>query len=131
MRLIPKAPKISLAHAAICALIAFPLIARAQNAATDAPKLDTHGIVVANMDASVKPGSAKVECEPGKLQGTCSGGCSGSCEASGSAKCEGTCSGKCEGKCDGECDGPDLPFVATILTSPSRGDRRGPARRGD
>jgi endothelin-converting enzyme/putative endopeptidase len=45
------------AHAVICAILALPLLAaQAQNAATDAPKQETHGIVVANMDASIKPG---------------------------------------------------------------------------
>ncbi len=45
-----KSSEIPLALAAICALIAFPLLA------ADAPKPETHGIVVANMDASVAPG---------------------------------------------------------------------------
>ena len=57
MRFKPRSSDISLAHAAICALIALPLLAaQPQNASIDAPKQDTHGIVVANMDASVKPG---------------------------------------------------------------------------
>ena len=57
MRLTNKASKLFLAHAAIFVLIALPqFAARAQRSSTDAPKQDTHGIVVANMDASVKPG---------------------------------------------------------------------------
>jgi putative endopeptidase len=45
------------AHAVICALLALPLLAvQAQNTAPDAPKQETHGIAVANMDAAVKPG---------------------------------------------------------------------------
>ena len=57
MRLTPKPPKISLARAAIFALVALPIFAaRPQNTSTDAPKQNTHGIGVANMDASVKPG---------------------------------------------------------------------------
>ena len=67
--------------------------------------MDVVADCAAKCDATVKPGSAKVECEPGKLQGTCSGGCSGSCDVQAGAKCEGTCSGKCEGKCNGKCDG--------------------------
>src|SRR5439155_3575700 len=47
-------------------------------------------------DASIKPGSAKVECEPGKLSGECGGSCEGSCDMKASAKCEGTCQGKCD-----------------------------------
>jgi len=57
MTLTNKASKLFLAHAAIFVLIALPqFAARAQRSSTDAPKQDTHGIVVANMDASVKPG---------------------------------------------------------------------------
>jgi endothelin-converting enzyme/putative endopeptidase len=57
MRVKPKSPKILLALAAVAVLIALPrLAAPAQNPSTGAPKQDTHGIVVANMDASVKPG---------------------------------------------------------------------------
>jgi putative endopeptidase len=57
MRFKPRSSGISLAHAAICALIALPLLAaQPQTTSIDAPKQDTHGIVVANMDASVKPG---------------------------------------------------------------------------
>ncbi len=64
-------------------------------------------------DANIKPGEAKVECEPGKLSGTCSAQCSGSCDMTAAAKCDGSCSGTCDatmkgscsGKCDGKCDG--------------------------
>jgi hypothetical protein len=67
----------------------------------------------AKCDATVTPGSAKVECEPGKLQGECSAKCKGSCEMSAAASCTGTCQGSCDatfsgtcgGKCDGKCDG--------------------------
>src|ERR1700682_493607 len=57
MTLTNKASKLFLAHAAIFVLIALPqFAARAQKSSTDAPKQDTHGIAVANMDVSVKPG---------------------------------------------------------------------------
>src|SRR5258708_20061796 len=57
MRFLRKFSKFSLAHAAICAVIALPLLpAHAQNASIDAPKQGKHGIAVANMRASVKPG---------------------------------------------------------------------------
>ncbi len=74
----------------------------------------------AKCDATVKPGSAKVECEGGKISGQCSGKCDGECDVQAGAKCEGTCSGectgecsadisgKCDGTCDGKCDGKDL-----------------------
>jgi hypothetical protein len=69
----------------------------------------------AQCDASVKPGSAKVECEPGKLSGSCGGECSGTCDMSAEGSCEGTCEGSCEasfkgscgGECVGKCDGKD------------------------
>ena len=52
-----KASESVLARAAICFLIALPLlVVQAQKAPVDQPKKDTHGIVVANMDTSVKPG---------------------------------------------------------------------------
>ena len=52
-----KSSELLLAHVAIFALITLPpLAAQAQNALADAPNQDTHGIVVANLDASVKPG---------------------------------------------------------------------------
>jgi hypothetical protein len=64
-------------------------------------------------DATVKPGSAQVKCEGGKLQGQCSGKCQGECEASAAAQCTGECRGTCDadvkgacsGKCGGKCDG--------------------------
>jgi len=64
-------------------------------------------------DANVKPGSAKVECEGGKVSGECSGKCEGECDVQAGAKCEGSCSGECSGecsadisgKCDGDCQG--------------------------
>jgi len=53
MRLSPNFPRRALYSAAAGVLLAFgALAARTQ----DAPKQETHGIVVANMDASVKPG---------------------------------------------------------------------------
>jgi putative endopeptidase len=57
MKFTPKSMKVFLVQATICALIAPPLFAaQSQNAPSDAPKTDTHGIVVSNMDTSVKPG---------------------------------------------------------------------------
>jgi hypothetical protein len=70
-------------------------------------------------DANIKPGSAKVECEGGKISGECSGKCEGECDVQAGAKCEGSCSGecsgecsadisgKCDGTCEGKCDGKD------------------------
>jgi hypothetical protein len=64
---------------------------------------------VAQCDAEIDPGSAEVQCEPGKLAGTCDGQCTGSCELQGAAQCQGTCNGSCsasfEGRCDGACKG--------------------------
>jgi hypothetical protein len=64
-------------------------------------------------DASASGGSAKVECEAGKLQGTCDAQCTGSCDLTAAAACSGTCAGtcdanvkgKCGGNCNGKCDG--------------------------
>jgi putative endopeptidase len=57
MRLTLNFPHRTLARAAACALLALaPLAAHSQNAPKDTPKQDTHGIVLANMDPSVKPG---------------------------------------------------------------------------
>ncbi len=68
-------------------------------------------------DATIKPGSAKVTCEGGKLSGKCDAKCEGTCDVEAGAKCEGTCggnckgdcsaeiSGKCDGTCNGKCDG--------------------------
>lgn len=69
----------------------------------------------ASCDATIEPGSAKVECEGGELSGACGAECSGSCEMSAGASCSGTCEGSCEagfkgtceGACDGKCDGKD------------------------
>jgi len=70
-------------------------------------------------DATIKPGSAKVTCEGGKLSGKCDAKCEGTCDVQAGAKCEGTCggtckgecsadiSGKCDGTCNGKCDGKD------------------------
>jgi hypothetical protein len=77
--------------------------------------MDAMADCAAKCDATVKPGSAKVECEPGKLSGSCSGECSGSCDMSAAGSCEGTCEGSCEanfkgdcgGECVGKCDGKD------------------------
>ncbi len=41
-------------------------------------------------DATVKPGSAKVTCEGGKLSGKCDAKCEGTCELDAGAKCEGS-----------------------------------------
>jgi hypothetical protein len=75
--------------------------------------IDAYADCAGHCDASIKPGEAKVECEPGKLSGTCSAQCSGSCDLSAAAKCDGACSGSCDanmkgscgGKCNGKCDG--------------------------
>jgi hypothetical protein len=69
----------------------------------------------AKCDAKVSPGSAKVECEPGKLSGKCDASCSGTCDVQAGAKCDGECSGSCDaevsgscsGTCNGKCDGKD------------------------
>ncbi len=69
----------------------------------------------AKCDAKVSGPSAKVECEPGKLSGSCDAQCEGTCDVEAGAKCDGECSGKCDaamkgtcsGKCDGKCDGKD------------------------
>lgn len=74
-----------------------------------AASMDAMASCVAECDASVEPGSVQVECEPGKLSGTCDAECKGSCELSASASCSGSCSGSCsakfEGTCGGECKG--------------------------
>ncbi|HTM46539.1 MAG TPA: hypothetical protein VL137_16385 [Polyangiaceae bacterium] len=79
--------------------------------------MDAAAKCAAECDATVTPGSAKVECEGGKISGTCDGKCEGSCTVEAGAKCEGSCSaecsgtceagfsGSCGGKCDGKCDG--------------------------
>lgn len=78
-----------------------------------AADLNAYGDCAAKCDVNVKPGEAKVECEPGKLQGSCDAKCEGSCDVEAGAACSGTCSGTCDaeikgtcsGKCDGKCDG--------------------------
>ncbi|MCH9687637.1 MAG: hypothetical protein K0V04_39775 [Deltaproteobacteria bacterium] len=75
--------------------------------------IDAMASCVAECDASVEPGSVTVECEPGKLSGSCEAECSGRCDMSAAAKCSGTCegscsanfSGSCGGECKGKCDG--------------------------
>ncbi len=84
--------------------------------------VDVHayGDCAGHCDATVKPGSAQIKCEPGKLQGQCSAKCSGSCEASAAAACTGECHGSCDaeikgscsGKCTGKCDGKVLDAKA-------------------
>jgi hypothetical protein len=84
-----------------------------------AASMDAVADCAGKCDATVKPGSAKVECEGGKISGECSGKCDGECDVQAGAKCEGSCngecdgecsadiSGKCDGTCDGKCDGKD------------------------
>ncbi len=74
----------------------------------------------AKCDAKVSGGKAKVECEPGKLSGSCDANCEGSCEVEAGAACNGECSGSCDaqmkgtcsGKCNGKCDGKDSKGAA-------------------
>lgn len=64
-------------------------------------------------DVKATGGKAKVECEPGKLSGSCDAQCEGSCDVQAGAACDGTCSGTCDaqftgtcsGQCNGKCDG--------------------------
>jgi hypothetical protein len=82
--------------------------------------VNAYGDCAGHCDATVKPGSAEIKCEPGKLQGTCSGQCEGDCEASAAASCSGECSGSCDvaikgscsGNCVGKCDGKATPAGA-------------------
>jgi hypothetical protein len=75
--------------------------------------MDVMADCAAKCDVQATGGSAKVECEPGKLSGSCGAQCSGSCQVEAGAKCEGTCKGtcdvaikgKCAGTCNGKCDG--------------------------
>jgi hypothetical protein len=79
--------------------------------------VSVYGDCAAHCDATVKPGSAEVKCEPGKLQGQCSAQCQGDCEVSGGAECSGECDGSCDaeikggcgGNCQGKCDGKATP----------------------
>lgn len=85
-----------------------------------AASMDAMADCAAECDASLEPGSVSVECEPGKLSGTCDAECSGSCEMSAGASCEGTCSGSCSakfkgscaGECTGKCDGEKVDGAA-------------------
>jgi hypothetical protein len=82
--------------------------------------VNAYGECAGHCDATVKPGSAEIKCEPGKLQGQCSGQCQGECEASASAECSGECDGTCDaeikgscsGTCQGKCDGKATPAGA-------------------
>ncbi len=75
--------------------------------------MDAYADCAGHCDVNAKPGSVKVECEPGHLSGQCSGSCSGSCDMSAAAKCTERCSGTCDasmkgscsGNCNGKCDG--------------------------
>jgi len=75
--------------------------------------ISAYGDCGASCDATVKPGSADIECDGGKLQGSCGAECSGDCEMSAAAACSGECegscdadvSGSCSGGCTGKCDG--------------------------
>lgn len=84
-----------------------------------AASMDAMASCAAECDASIEPGSAKVECEGGEISGKCGAECTGSCTVEAGAKCEGSCGGTCEGscsaefsgtckgKCTGKCDGKD------------------------
>jgi len=75
--------------------------------------INAYGDCGASCDATVKPGSADIQCDGGKLQGSCGAQCSGDCEMSAAAACSGECdgscdadiSGSCSGNCTGKCDG--------------------------
>ncbi|MCX4243121.1 hypothetical protein [Paraliomyxa miuraensis] len=67
--------------------------------------MDAMAQCVAECDASVEPGSVQVECEKGKLSGTCEAQCSGRCDLAAAAKCDGTCQGSCSAKFSGSCGG--------------------------
>lgn len=94
------------ANAKLALVVKPPKCEVAMNAMTDC---------AAKCDASVTGPSAKAECEPGKLSGSCDAQCSGSCEMNAAAKCDGECSGSCDaeikggcsGTCNGKCDGKD------------------------
>lgn len=85
-----------------------------------AASMDAMADCAAECDASIEPGSVKVECEAGKLSGSCEAECSGTCELSAAASCEGTCSGSCSakfkgscaGECTGKCDGKKVDGAA-------------------
>lgn len=75
--------------------------------------MDVMADCAAHCDATVKPGSANVTCEGGKLSGACDAECKGTCTVEAGGSCEGSCSGDCKGsceagfsgKCDANCDG--------------------------
>ena len=71
--------------------------------------LDAYADCAGKCDASVSGPSAKAECEPGKLSGTCEAKCSGTCELKAAAKCDGKCEVSCDaqmkGACSGKCNG--------------------------
>jgi hypothetical protein len=71
--------------------------------------VQAYGDCAASCDPTIKPGSADIQCDGGKLQGSCGAQCSGDCEASAAAACSGECSGTCDadisGACDANCDG--------------------------
>ena len=62
-----------------------------------------------------------VQCEPGKIEGTCSGVCAamGSCNWDGSSPvdcsggCDGSCNGTIQGGCDGSCTGTCMGTCST------------------
>jgi hypothetical protein len=72
-----------------------------------------YGDCAASCDATVKPGGADIQCDGGKMQGSCGAQCSGDCDMTAAAACSGECdgscdadiSGECSGNCDGKCDG--------------------------
>jgi hypothetical protein len=92
--------------------------------------MDAYADCAGHCDVNVKPGEAKVECEPGKLSGTCGAQCSGTCDFSASAKCDGTCAGTCDatmkgscgGKCNGKCDGKPANGVSCTGTCDGKCD---------
>lgn len=85
-----------------------------------AASMDAMADCAAECDADLEPGSVEVECEKGKLAGTCEAECSGTCDMSAAAVCDGTCSGSCSAKfqgscagaCTGRCDGKKVDGVA-------------------
>jgi hypothetical protein len=77
--------------------------------------MDAYADCAGKCDANVQGGKAEVECEPGKLSGTCDAKCEGKCEMTAAATCDGTCEGSCDahftgtcqGTCNGKCDGKE------------------------
>ncbi len=74
-----------------------------------AASMDAMADCLAQCDAELEPGRVDIQCEEGKLAGTCEGECSGSCDLEAAAVCNGTCHGSCdakfEGQCGGDCEG--------------------------